>query len=334
MQSIEAMVDKPLTQAEDAVRQALTERGFGVLTEIDVAATLRDKLGVHRPGLKILGACNPTLAHRVLSLDPSAALLLPCNVVLEELGHDRTKVTVADPRTLLANLSEGAQRAELEELAAGAATVLEEAVATLESRSAVAAQWDRRYGATDRLFRPDPDETLVELASPLAPATALDLGAGEGRNSLWLARRGWKVTAVDASEVALGRLEAAAADSGLAIETAAEDVFDFLGAARARHQRYDLVVVAYVHPATDGRARLVEAAAEAVSPGGHLFVVAHHRDSLGRAGPPDPERLYVEDDFTGLSPGLEVARLERRPGSSDVEDHGVDVLVWAQRPPS
>ena len=65
------------------MRAALGEQGFGVLTEIDVAATLRAKLGVDPAAHEILGACNPVIANQALELDPSVALLLPCNVVLE-----------------------------------------------------------------------------------------------------------------------------------------------------------------------------------------------------------------------------------------------------------
>ena len=66
--------------------------------------------------------------------------------------------------------------------------------------------WNERYAGTDRLFTDKPDETLVELAADLPPGRALDVGAGEGRNSLWLARKGWSVTAIDVSAVALTRL--------------------------------------------------------------------------------------------------------------------------------
>lgn len=101
MQGIETTVESSLPDTENAVREALGAEGFGVLTEIDVAATLKAKLGVERPPLKILGACNPALAHRALELDPSAALVLPCNVVLEEEGPGRTRVSFADPRQLM-----------------------------------------------------------------------------------------------------------------------------------------------------------------------------------------------------------------------------------------
>ena len=101
MQGIETTVPTDLPGAEAVVREALAAQGFGVLTEIDVAATLKNKLGVERPPLKILGACNPSLAHRALELDASVALMLPCNVVLEQAGPGRTKVTIADPRELM-----------------------------------------------------------------------------------------------------------------------------------------------------------------------------------------------------------------------------------------
>jgi len=100
MNSIEVTVDLSPADAERAVRDALGEEGFGVLTEIDVAATLRAKLGVERGPLKILGACNPALAHRALELDPSVSLLLPCNVVVEATDAG-TRVAAVDPHDLM-----------------------------------------------------------------------------------------------------------------------------------------------------------------------------------------------------------------------------------------
>ncbi len=130
MDAIETIVDRPPAEAESAVREALSEEGFGVLTEIDVAATLEAKLGVHRPPLKILGACNPLLAHRALEMAPELALLLPCNVVLEGLDDGRTRVSIADPRALL-TLGRDQPDAALEALGAQAASSLERAVGRL-----------------------------------------------------------------------------------------------------------------------------------------------------------------------------------------------------------
>jgi len=101
MRFIEATVDLDMEHTEQAVRIALGENGFGVLTEIDIAATLKAKLGVERPALKILGACNPVIANQALELDPSVALLLPCNVVLEPAPDGGTRVRAVDPRELM-----------------------------------------------------------------------------------------------------------------------------------------------------------------------------------------------------------------------------------------
>jgi len=100
MRAIEVTTKLPMAEAEAAARDALAGQGFGVLTEIDVAATLRAKLGVERAPLKILGACNPTFAHRALEIDESVSLLLPCNVVLAETA-DGTKISAVDPRELM-----------------------------------------------------------------------------------------------------------------------------------------------------------------------------------------------------------------------------------------
>jgi uncharacterized protein (DUF302 family) len=98
--AFEASVARPIAEVEAALRPALAEQGFGVLTEIDVAATLKAKIGVDRAPLKILGACNPHLAHRALELDETVSLLLPCNVVLRE-EDGVTTVSAVDPRALM-----------------------------------------------------------------------------------------------------------------------------------------------------------------------------------------------------------------------------------------
>ena len=100
MRAIETATKLSMLAAEAAVREALATQGFGVLTEIDVAATLKAKLGVERAPLKILGACNPTFANRALELDELVSLLLPCNVVLTGTA-DGTRITAVDPRDLM-----------------------------------------------------------------------------------------------------------------------------------------------------------------------------------------------------------------------------------------
>jgi uncharacterized protein (DUF302 family) len=96
-------------QAVQAARAALQEEGFGVLTEIDVKATLKAKLDKDFRRYVILGACNPPLAHRALETDPSVGLLLPCNVIVYEEG-DGTVVAAVDPLGLFGVLDNPALR--------------------------------------------------------------------------------------------------------------------------------------------------------------------------------------------------------------------------------
>ena len=95
-------VPRPYGETVEAVRAALGEQGFGVLTEIDIAATLKAKLDVDVPAQVILGACRPPLAHAALQAEPSIGLLLPCNVVVRALDDDTTVVEAVDPQTMVA----------------------------------------------------------------------------------------------------------------------------------------------------------------------------------------------------------------------------------------
>lgn len=90
-------VDLSYEEADRRVRDALQEEGFGVLTEIDVKATLKEKLDVDFPQYEILGACNPPLAHQALQTEADVGLLLPCNVVVRTLEDGRTIVEALDP---------------------------------------------------------------------------------------------------------------------------------------------------------------------------------------------------------------------------------------------
>lgn len=94
-------VDMGSEQAIAAVTQALAKEGFGILTEIDVAATLKKKLGLERPAYRILGACNPQFAAQALELDPQIGALLPCNVVVREDEAGKTVVEFMDPDAIL-----------------------------------------------------------------------------------------------------------------------------------------------------------------------------------------------------------------------------------------
>ena len=129
MQSFRVTVDATPEAAEEAVREALSDEGFGVITEIDIAATFKAKLDFDRPPLKILGACNPSFARAALEQDPSLAFLLPCNVVVEQTNEGVT-VSTADPRELISDPS-------LDELVTDVATRVERALGVVKSRFAL-----------------------------------------------------------------------------------------------------------------------------------------------------------------------------------------------------
>ncbi len=120
-------VDLSYQEADARVREALQEEGFGVLTEIDVAATLKKKLDVDFPPYEILGACNPALAHQALQVEADIGLLLPCNVVVRALEDGRTVVEALDPVVQLSV----AENADLPALAQEVRARMERVIASI-----------------------------------------------------------------------------------------------------------------------------------------------------------------------------------------------------------
>jgi uncharacterized protein (DUF302 family) len=111
-------------EADRRIREELQKEGFGILTEIDVKATLKNKIGVDIPAYEILGACAPGLAHQAIQKEPDVGLLLPCNVVVRDGGDGGTIVEIMDPITQL----EVADNPDLEELGREARERLERAL--------------------------------------------------------------------------------------------------------------------------------------------------------------------------------------------------------------
>ena len=124
-------VDLPYDQAVERVREALAAQGFGILSEIDVQATLRDKRGIEMEPYVILGACNPDLAHRALEVDRGIGTLLPCNVVVRADGT-RSQVRIFDP-LLMAQVT---GREEIAPIADEAAQLLTAALSALPTADA------------------------------------------------------------------------------------------------------------------------------------------------------------------------------------------------------
>ena len=167
--------------------------------------------------------------------------------------------------------------------------------------------WDERYASKEWVLPEDPMPQLVELASGLEPGRALDLAAGEGRNALWLARQGWRVTAVDFSRVGLEKAARRAGAEGLEVECVVADVRDY----RPTRRGFELVLIAYMHPDPSERPAVLGSAAEAVAPGGHLLVVGYDLAHQPRGrGPSDPDRRFTPERLAGAFPRIELARCE------------------------
>nr|WP_114906927.1 DUF302 domain-containing protein [Ornithinimicrobium murale] len=99
--ALSTTIGRPFADVLDATRTALTDQGFGILTEIDLAATLKSKIGAKIPDQVILGACRPVLAHAAIQAEPSIGLLLPCNVVVRSVGDTTTVVEAMDPDVMV-----------------------------------------------------------------------------------------------------------------------------------------------------------------------------------------------------------------------------------------
>lgn len=131
--ALSVTLDEPFEQVLDEVKQALATQGFGVVTEIDMAATLRNKIGVEIEPQVILGACNPRFASRALEIEPSIGLLLPCNVVVRHTAGV-TMVEAINPRTLVTMT----ENARLEEVANQVSEALGAALEVLRGAEAPA----------------------------------------------------------------------------------------------------------------------------------------------------------------------------------------------------
>jgi SAM-dependent methyltransferase len=195
-----------------------------------------------------------------------------------------------------------------------------------------ASGWDARYSGTDLVWSAGPNRTVAEEVQDLPPGSALDLGAGEGRNAVWLAEQGWTVTAVDFSPIGLEKAQQVAQRRGVLIETVAADVLDYRAA-----KEFDLVVLAYLQLPLTQLTEVLGHAASALTSGGTLLLVAHDRSNLvdGVGGPQDPAVLQTPEEVAAALPGLRVERAERirRPVEVDgVARWAIDTLVRARRP--
>ncbi|WP_205475220.1 cyclopropane-fatty-acyl-phospholipid synthase family protein [Nocardioides sp. SYSU D00038] len=196
--------------------------------------------------------------------------------------------------------------------------------------------WDERYAGSDRVWSGRPNQRLVEQVEDLEPGTAIDVGCGEGADAVWLARRGWTVTGVDVSQVAVDRAARHAAE---------EDVADRATFARVDvvagdglPGTADLVTASFVHVPPAVFDEVYRALAAAVRPGGRLLVLAHHPDDehTGQRNPQLTQLLFGPEAVTrllGEEWEVEVAAAQRREARNvegDVVDF-TDTVVRARR---
>jgi SAM-dependent methyltransferase len=192
--------------------------------------------------------------------------------------------------------------------------------------------WNRRHGEGGLLFGSEPNRFLVAEVDGLSPGRALDVACGSGRNAVWLAGRGWKVTGVDFSEVALEQAKALAAERGVDVDWVQADLLGW----RPFDEAFDLIVVLYLQLPADQLDQAVRRSAAGLAPGGTLLVVGHHSDNLehGTGGPKDPRVLFTPEQVVaslrGL--GLQVEKAEAVPRSVEGERDAIDALVRARRP--
>jgi thioredoxin reductase/SAM-dependent methyltransferase len=209
-------------------------------------------------------------------------------------------------------------------------------------RSALQDYWDHRYGG-DPIWSGNPNGTLVNEVSGLTPGRALDVGAGEGGDALWLAEHGWTVTASEISPLALNGIAAEADRRGASVERLHADVnaLDPFPAGA-----FDLVSAQYatIHRTPDNRG--VHNILDAVAPGGTLLVVSHDLDPMrapidthAHSRPYDPDAYVPIDDFVAAldaSPAWDIEVHEKRPrppGSASAAEHLDDIVLRARRRP-
>jgi SAM-dependent methyltransferase len=195
--------------------------------------------------------------------------------------------------------------------------------------------WNERYRSAELVWGAEPNRFVAAVLGERAPAgRALDLACGEGRNAIWLARRGWAVTAVDWSEVALERGRKLAAEAGVAVEWIRADVTGWDAAPGA----FALALVSYLQLPRPARRRVLARAAAALAPGGELFGIGHALRNLaeGVGGPQDPAVLWDPAELAAdvEAAGLRVERCEEVLRPVEGGPPAIDVLLEARRPPA
>jgi SAM-dependent methyltransferase len=196
-----------------------------------------------------------------------------------------------------------------------------------------ARDWDRRWQGKALHAHGEPSSLVVDTLAELQPGLALDLACGSGRHAVWLAGRGWRVTAVDFSGEALRQARELAAEEGADVDWVEADLLAYEPPAES----FDLVLIAYLHVPAGQRRRVLAKGAAAVAPGGAFLLVGHDLANIGTGapGPTNPALLYTPADIVPELSGLEVQRSESVTRAVTLEDgtrpEAVDALVLAAK---
>lgn len=196
-----------------------------------------------------------------------------------------------------------------------------------------ASDWDERYSHSELVWGAPPNAVVVEQVTALNRGRALDLACGEGRNALWLATRGWEVTGLDYSAVAIDKARRVAAEAPRSVR----ERLDYRVADVTESDfgtEYDLALVIYLHLPPAERRKVVNRAISALKPDGILMILGHDAVNLsqGVGGPQDPEILFTPEDLaTELNGRVAIDLAERRFRETDAGT-AIDALVVAHRP--
>lgn len=192
-----------------------------------------------------------------------------------------------------------------------------------------ASDWDEKYRAADRLWSVEPNIFVADRLGSHRAGAGLDLASGEGRNAIWLAEQGWDMTAVDFSETAVERGRQLSEE----VDWVVADVLTW---EPTGGERFDLIVVAYLHLLMADLETVIRRAAEWLAPGGELFMVGHDRTNIehGVGGPQYPEILWDVEEMVPWLDGLDILEaevVERDVPGGEGRSIALDALIRARR---
>ncbi|MEV0155764.1 FAD-dependent oxidoreductase [Micromonospora sp. NPDC050686] len=302
--------DGALTGVRLADGDVIALDALAVATRLVARAGVLSSLGLHPVEVEMGGHVVGTR----IPAGPDGATDVPGVWVAGNVADVRAQVAVAAAAGLTAGAAVNADLIAAD--TRDAVQAHRQLRATMHERDS----WEERYRSRPHVWSGRPNPQLVAEAADLTPGRALDVGCGEGADAVWLAGRGWQVTAVDLAEVAVRRAAAHAAEAGVADRTTFRQ-------ADLRHDPlpgagYDLVTAQYVHLPAEQQRQLWARLADAVAPGGTLLIVGHHPADLRTTvrRPHLPELMFTAAQVAGiLDPGGWEVTAQDRP--REVTDH-------------